>query len=375
MIIKGGNVFCEDFKFTKKDLYVSDGVITDDIEKALKDGKTIDASGKYVIPGLIDIHSHGAVGHDFCDASEEGLKEILAYERSFGVTSYCPTSMTLPYDDLEKIFETAHKLAESKSTRSNQIASIVGINMEGPFISVKKKGAQKEDYIKAPDPEAFEKLFKASGNLIKLVTLAPETEGAIDFIIKFADKVNISIGHTDSDYNKASEAFTLGANHVTHLFNAMPPFHHRNPGVIGAAMENENVFVEVICDGIHIHPSMIRNIYKMFGCDRIVLISDSMEATGMPDGEYMLGGQKVYKKKNLATLSDETLAGSVTNLFECMKNAVHFGIDLEDAVKSATVNPAKSIGEYPNIGSLNAGSKADILLLDEGLNLACVITA
>ncbi|MCR5272994.1 MAG: N-acetylglucosamine-6-phosphate deacetylase [Lachnospiraceae bacterium] len=364
MIIKNGSVFCPDGKLHDKTIYVADKIVLSesDKEKAYKDKIIIDATDKYVIPGLVDIHSHGAVGCDFCDASKENLEKILKYERSVGVTSYCPTSMTLPFEDLKKIFETTTAIR-----KTDDMAKIVGINMEGPFISEKKKGAQNAKYIKSADIEAFCELNASCGNLIKLVTLAPETNGALDFIEELKDEVNISVGHTDANFQTAAKAFSLGANHVTHLFNAMPPFHHRDTGVVGAAFDNKDVYVEVICDGIHIAPSMIRAIFKIFGSDRVVLISDSMEATGMPDGEYMLGGQKVYKKGNHATLSDNTLAGSATNLFDCMKNAVAFGIPLEDAIKSATMTPAKSIGIFPTAGAITENQSADILILNEDL--------
>ncbi|MBE5909926.1 N-acetylglucosamine-6-phosphate deacetylase [Pseudobutyrivibrio sp.] len=364
MIIKNGNVYCSDGGFKIKDLYVADGFIVDDRNLAAADGKVIDATGKYVIPSLVDVHSHGAFGHDFCDADVEGLKAILKYEKSCGITSYCPTSMTFPEDRLEKIFNTVNEVGAE-----GNLANIVGINMEGPFISYQKRGAQNPDYILAPDVEMFRRLNRICDNKIRLITMAPEVEGATDFIKELCSEVNISVGHTMANYDEATAAFKAGANHVTHLFNAMPPLNHREPGVIGAAADSENVFVELICDGIHIHPSAIRLAFKVFGSDRVVLISDSMEATGMVDGEYELGGQKVFKKGNHATLADGTLAGSATNLFDCMKKAVEFGLPLYDAVKSATTTPAKSIGMYPKIGALEVGSKADILIVSKDLEL------
>lgn len=370
MIIKNGNVFRSDGSFQIKDLMIADGIITDDYTAATKDGKVIDANRKYVIPGLVDIHSHGAVGHDFCDADSEGLKEILKYEKSCGITSYCPTSMTLSKEMLLEIFKSATEIEPS-----SELATIAGINMEGPFIADSKKGAQNGKYILNPNVEMFEELNNACGKLIKLITLAPEVEGSDKFIKSLHDKVAISVGHTNASYDEATAAFKLGANHVTHLCNAMPPFHHRDPGVYGAAADNDDVFVELICDGIHIHPSMIRSIFKLFGSDKICLISDSMEATGMPDGDYELGKQHVIKKGFHATLEDGTLAGSATNLFDCMKRAMEFGIKPEAAIKAATVTPAKSIGLFPHIGSLSVGARADVLILDEAFNLQQVIKA
>ena len=368
MIIKNGEVYNADFQFEFADLYIYDGVIVSDKKLAEEDGLVIDATDKYVLPGLVDIHSHGAVGHDFCDADVHGLEAILKYEKSCGVTNYCPTSMTYSYDILKDIFASACEVSADK-----EYADIAGINMEGPFISSEKRGAQNKNYIQSPNIDMFKKLDEICKNKIKLITIAPETESAIDFIENLKDVVNISVGHTNADYDKALEAFDKGASHVTHLCNAMPPFHHRDTGVIGAAFDRQDVFVEIICDGLHIHPSMIRSLFKLFGPDRICLISDSMEATGMPDGEYELGGQKVIKKGKSATLLDGTLAGSASNLFDCTKNAISFGIPIEDAIKSATATPAKSIGLYPSIGSLCEGSSGGILIVSKSFDLEYVL--
>jgi len=362
--IIGGKVFKGGI-FKDEPLYIKDGIITD-TDPA--DGEVVDAKKAYVIPGLVDIHSHGAVGHDFCDADVEGLKKITEYERSVGVTSYCPTSMTFDEDKLAKVFATAK--AYKKSPES---ARVVGINMEGPFIAPEKKGAQNGKYIKAPDVDMFERLNEVSGGLIKLTTIAPERPNALEFIKKLSGKAVMSIGHTTSDYDTAMKAIEAGADHVTHLCNAMPPLNHREPGVIGAAADNKNVYVELICDGIHIHYSMIRRIYEMFGADRICLISDSMEATGMPDGDYALGGQKVIKKGRHATLTDGTLAGSASNLFDCVRCAVEAGIPLEDAIKMATINPAKSIGVDDKVGSLEAGRYGDVLIVNDKLKIEKII--
>ncbi len=368
MIIKNGNVFCPDGRFHKKDLFIHNGRITEDEKAAAEDHEILDASDKYVIPGLVDIHSHGAFGCDFCDADPDKLKTILRYEKSSGITSYCPTSMTYSFDILKDIFQTINSIDNSP-----EYAHIAGINMEGPFISKAKKGAQNGAYIQSPDIDMFRKLNDLTERRIKLVTIAPEVPNALEFISELKNDVHISVGHTEADYTKALDAFNAGADHVTHLCNAMPPFHHRDPGVFGAACDSENVTVELISDGIHIHPSMIRSIFKLFGSDRIALISDSMEATGMEDGEYELGGHKVFKNGNHATLADGTLAGSATNLFDCMKQAVSFGIPLEDAVKSATATPAKSIDMYPEIGCLDINSRADTLILSKDLILEKVL--
>lgn len=381
MIIKNGLVFHENGTLRPLDLYCRHGKITwlgptgsspdgrDIPLRAYSPSETvIDAAGLYVVPGFIDIHTHGAMGHDFCDASVEGLVEISRHHYRNGITSFCPTSMTYSKEILSDIFQTVNDFPGGEDC-----AQIAGINMEGPFIANAKKGAQNPAYISEPDIQLFRSLNALCHNQIRLVTIAPEVPGSDDFIRELHDEVVISAGHSAADYKQASNAFSNGVSHVTHLFNAMPPFHHREPGLIGAAADHAGVMVEVICDGLHIHPSMIRNIYRIFGADRVILISDSMEATGMPDGDYELGGQAVRKVGNLATLADQTLAGSATNLADCFRNAVSFGIPLADALKMVTCNPAKSIGLGDSIGSIHVGARADLLLLDKDLNLVKVI--
>lgn len=362
MIIKNAFVFTES-GFVKKDIHIDGECISDTPVSS----DTIDAEGLYAIPGLIDIHFHGCVGYDFCDGTKEAIQAIAEYEAGQGITCIVPATMTLGEDELAGIFETA------ASYESKHGAELVGINMEGPYLSYAKKGAQNEAYLKTPDIEHFKRMQKLSGNLIKLVDIAPEETGAMDFIRAVKDEVVVSLAHTTADYETASLAFQNGASHVTHLYNAMPAFSHRNPGVIGAAFDTEHVMVELICDGVHIAPSVVRATFKMFGDDRIILISDSMRATGLNDGEYSLGGQKVIVSKGKATLEDGTLAGSTTNLMACMKQAVSMGIPLASAVKCASVNPAKQLGLYDKYGSLDAGKYANIVLLDQDLNIKNVI--
>ena len=368
MIIKNGLVFGEDRTFTEKDLFIENGMITDSLEN-VSDRTEMDAKGLYVIPGLVDVHSHGACGYDFSDGDADGVLKVLEYQRAHGITSYCPTSMTLPKEKLMKIFATA---VEAEERASEDAAWLAGINMEGPFLDPAKKGAHVGKYIIDPDVEFFRECNEASGGRIRLVTLAPNTPGAIDFIRKIRQETVISLGHTSAAYPICREAIQAGADHVTHLYNAMPPFAHRDPGLVGAAAEDENCMVELISDGIHIHESMVRATFQLFP-GRVVLVSDSMRAAGMADGTYELGGQQVTVAGKLATLEDGTIAGSVTNLYDGMKTAVRFGIPLEDAVAAATINAAKSIGIDDKVGSLVPGKKADILLVDKDLNLVKVI--
>lgn len=372
MIIKGGLVFSEDKTFKKRDLYIENHKIAAS-EEQVTDSEVIDAQGLYVLPGLVDIHSHGACGHDFSDADAQGLRTILRYEYAHGITSYCPTSMTLPKKRLQAIFSTAALVKAEDCIDGAPQAHIAGINMEGPFLDPAKKGAHVEEYIVPPDVALFRECNELSGGLIRLVTLAPNMPGAMEFIQELHQETTISLGHTSADYDTAHAALRAGAHHVTHLYNAMQPFAHRSPGLIGAASDDPLCMAELICDGIHIHPGAVRAAFRMFS-ERIVLISDSMRATGMPNGVYDLGGQQVHVNGNLAALADGTIAGSATNLYDCMRTAVSFGIPLEEAVAAASMNPAKSIGIFDTVGSLAPGKQADILLVDKELKLIKVLS-
>ncbi len=366
MIIKNANVFQENHSFRMEDIYIDGFKIIDHIPP----NQTIfDAEGLFAIPGLTDIHFHGCEGHDFCDGNHEAIMAIAKYQAKHGITTICPATMTLSEEKLNVICEAA------ESYENRQGAILCGINMEGPFISPAKKGAQCADFIHKPDASMYRRLQLASGNLIKLVTVAPEMEGAMEFISEVKGEVTVSIAHTTADYDLSRNALSKGASHVTHLYNAMPPFHHREPGIIGAAFDTPNCEVELICDGIHVHPSVVRATFQMFGANRIIMISDSMMATGMPDGDYSLGGQSVRVSAGRATLGwSDVLAGSTTNLMDCMRNAVlNIGIPLEIAVQCAAVNPAKSIGVYDHYGSITPGKVANIVLLDKYLDIKAVI--
>ncbi|NLZ81318.1 MAG: N-acetylglucosamine-6-phosphate deacetylase [Clostridiales bacterium] len=364
MIIKNANVFSENGSFVKKDIYIDEDRITQDVTSSTE---TLDGEGLYAIPGLIDLHFHGCVGYDFCDGTHEDIQAIANYQASNGITSIAPATMTLNEEELSKIFSAAG------TYKSDSGAALVGIHMEGPYLSVAKKGAQDGKYIIQPNVEHFHKMNKLSGGLIKLVSLAPEEEGSIEFIDAVKEEVIISLAHTTADYDTATKALEHGASHVTHLYNAMPPFNHREPSVVGAAFDKKNCYVELICDGVHIHPSVIRASFQLFGDDRVVLVSDSMMATGMEDGNYSLGGQAVSVTGNRATLIDGTIAGSATNLMKCMQTAISYGIPLESTIKAASVNPAKQLGIYKEYGSITPGKYANIVLLDKDFSLKQVI--
>ena len=364
MLIKNAEVYTQEHRFVKENVEIKNGRFSAISGEVSKDTEVVEAEGLYMVPGLVDIHFHGCMGADMCDGTVEALDVISAYEASVGVTSMCPATMTIPKDELLAVM----KNAGAYSYRGG--AKLAGINMEGPFISASKKGAQAAENIIPCDYEYFRQLQDAAGGLIRLVDIAPEEPGAMEFIDRTKSEVVISIAHTVSDYDTACEAIRHGASHATHLYNAMPPLNHRNPGVIGAVRDSEACHVELICDGVHVHPSVIRATFAMFGAERVILISDSMRATGLEDGEYTLGGQPVVVKGNLATLHDGTIAGSATNLMDCMRFVVkNAGIPLEDAVMCATENPAREIGIFDQTGSIQAGKKADFVLLDKELNI------
>lgn len=376
MIIKNGNIFTEEGTFSKSDIIIRESKIESiDANTAQADDNILDAQDCYVVPGLVDIHFHGCNGHDFCEATEESFQKIAHYELTHGITSICPATMTLSKDELTGICQNAASFAEAQKKDADRTkgSALTGIHLEGPYFSYEKRGAQNPEFLRNPDVSEVEHLIDASGGLVKILSIAPELPGSIEAIKALKDKIVISLAHTAADYDTASEAFQAGASHVTHLFNAMNPFTHRAPGVVGAAFDAPDCDVELICDGIHIHPSMVRSVFQLFSDRHVILISDSMMATGMPDGDYTLGGQAVKVTGNLATLESGTIAGSATNLFDCMRTAVSMGISLESALKAATINPARSIGIDSYAGSIAVGKDADILILNKDLSIRTIL--
>jgi len=382
-----GNILISGERITKvfaanEDVKLGDGSDTNTIDDS--DSHIIDASGLYAFPGLVDMHLHGAVNEDFCDSEVNGIIAIARYELENGVMAICPTTMTIAPDRLKKAVK---KIETAMNSDSSDTARIVGINMEGPFISAQRAGAQAGEHIAFPDKNYLESIREACNYNIKVVNVAPELPGAMELIDAIMLRENtedsegqiiVSVAHTDSDYDTAKRAFEHGANHVTHLFNAMPGISHRMPGPIIAAKE-AGADVELIADGVHVHPAMVRFVFDYFGQDKVILISDSMEATGLGNGSYSLGGQPVDVCDGTAVLADSDttepiIAGSVTNLYECMKKCVRdMDVCPESAIRAASYNPAKALGIEKDYGSLDAGCYADIILADKELNIVKLI--
>ena len=382
-----GTIYGPDFQFHPGRLVMENGLIRE-VMLADETVRTIFHEGgsgtseaqmhaPYIIPGLIDIHFHGCMDKDVCDGTLEAIHTIARYEASRGITAICPATLTLPAEELKQILSQAADFArwQKQSGGGEPLSELIGINMEGPFISHEKKGAQNGKYIIPCDADLCRDFLRVSGGLVKIIGLAPEANPDFEeYIAAVKDKVRISLAHTNADYDTAMRAIRAGASHAVHLFNAMPEMTHRAPGTVGAAADSEGVTAELICDGNHVHPCVVRSAFRMFGDERIVLISDSLRAAGMGDGEIMLGGQKVVISGTRATLKEGgNLAGSVSDLMGCLEHVVNeMHIPAEQAVRCATWNPAKVIGALESYGSLQPGKKADVLLLDGALRLCQV---
>lgn len=321
-------------------------------------GPAEDLDGALVIPGLVDIHVHGCAGADFSDGDYAGLVRMARHLARRGVTSFAPASMTLPYDALDKAFHAAARLRREGLADG---ARLMGIQMEGPFLSREKRGSQNPAYLRLPDWDRFLRLYDAAEGLLRIVDVAPELPGAVEFTRRASEKCRVSVAHTAAGYDQAAAVFDAGATHLTHLFNAMSGIHHRHPGPIGAASERENVTAELICDGIHVHPSAVRMAFRLFP-GRICLISDALRCCGMADGSYSLGGQEILLSGGVARLTGGAIAGSAADLYQCMRRAVSFGIPREQAVWAATALPARVIGRESKTGAIADGRAADFVI-------------
>lgn len=362
----------EDFRLVQGDIEIEDGKILrvgKDMPRKEED-LAVDCAGSYtVVPGFVDVHIHGCAGADTCDATREALEAMAAFLLAHGVTSFCPTTMTTSRETIQAALLAAKDMMDHPMEGG---ARVVGVNMEGPFIAKERKGAQKEEDILPPDFPLFHQFYEESGGIVRLVDVAPEQPGGLEFVEKASQLCTVSIAHTTADYDQAKAAFDKGVTHATHLFNAMSGLHHRKPGVVGAVFDDSRVRGELICDGFHIHPAVLRAAFRLLG-DRALIVSDSMRANGMPEGEaFDLGGQMVTVHQGKALLPDGTIAGSVTNLHQEIKNLVSFGVPFEQAVKAATLLPARAIGLDGEIGSIAPGKRADLVVLDENLDIAAV---
>lgn len=330
-----------------------------------KGASIIDAAGGYVAPGLVDIHIHGYLGEDTCDAKPDGIRKMAYGVAKNGVTAFLPTTMTVSKAEIVAALDAVRSLL--LESRSWDGAEIIGVHAEGPFINPSKKGAQAEENILAPDAD----FIIENSDVIRSVTLAPEMDAGHECIKRLREKTDVlvSMGHTDASFDEAMSAVRDGANHATHLFNAMSALAHRNPGVVGAALASDNVSVEVIADTFHINPGLYSIIHKVKG-DKMILITDCTRAGGMPDGTYDLGGQPIFLKGIECRLADGTIAGSVLRLNSAVKNVLdHTGLPVHEVFKMASLNPARAIHCDGRIGSLESGKDADIIITDENINV------
>ena len=356
-------------KVINANVYVEGEYICEISQRLPDNEQVIDAKGRYVSPGFIESHSHGRNGSDFMYPSFEDLNTITSNFIKSGVTGILATTMTMSKEDtytaIKNIAENIDKVSGSK---------ILGIHMEGPFFNLKYKGAQPEEYMIDPTITNYKSLIGEFGYLIKKISLAPELKNAdklIEYLVN--EGVVVSLGHTDATYQQAINGIKAGATSGTHTFNAMTPLTHRNPGVVGAIMESDEVYAELILDGIHVSYPAAKVLLKAKGLDKVVLITDSMEASGLDDGEYKIGNQAVYVKDNSARLESGTLAGSVLAMNTAVKNAYqNLGLTIYEAVKLASYNPAKNLNLI-DLGELAINKKADIIMFDEEINIDFVM--
>lgn len=367
MLFKNGRVFTGE-KFEKVSVRVEDGKITqiapDLFEKA--EEEIVDLGDDLLIPGFIDLHTHGCIGYDFSTATKEEIDKMCEFYLSKGITSVAGTTMTMGYEDYKKAAAVIGDYMDSVENHN-----LIGINMEGPFLSVEKKGAHDPQYIIDASQEKMDELNDLAHRHFLIVDIAPERPGAIDFIKKNSKDYVISVAHTTADYKKAMEAFEAGATEVTHLFNAMNGLGHRDPGVPGAAFA-AGANVEMICDGIHIHPTVMRMVHRMFK-EHLLVISDSMSAAGLQDGEYVLGGLPVFVKEGKATLENGTIAGSTTNLLVELGVWMDVcGLSMEEILPCMTINQARAVRMADQIGSIEVGKAADLVVISEKRDIRAV---
>ncbi len=369
-IIKNAKIFDGEKIIDAMNIYISESKIQKLIEGRLDiqpvDVEVIDAENKFVTPGFIDIHMHGAGGYDVMDGTEESIEQISLLAAKHGTTSYLPSTVTMSEKAIYKSIKTIEVCM-----KNGKGLNILGVHLEGPFINKVKKGAQNEKYIQTPSVEAYNRMVGNHPKIIKRVTLAPEIDQAMVLIQFLKEKgVCVSAGHTCATLEEFYLSVDSGVSLCTHLFNGMKPLHHRNPGVVGGALIHEDVFVELIPDLFHLHQDIIRLIVNAKGEDRCILITDALSAACLKEGIYTLGDQKVFVNENGARLKNGSLAGSAIMMDEAVKNMVHkVGIDVKKVLKMATVNPAKVLRIDNDLGRIKEGYDADINILDKNLNI------
>ena len=364
MLFQGGLAYIEE-KFQRRDVRICEDKITEIAEhlKAAEGETVVNIEGKWLLPGFFDIHTHGRDGADFSDAPAEELIRIRRSYAACGVTSVLATTMTMEKEYSRQMMGRIRTAIEAKA----EGAHIWGINMEGPFLGPDRKGCHDSQYLLNPDIAFFEELDACAGGHITLVDLDPNLDGALEFIRHYRGKKKLSLAHTSATFARANEAVDAGADHVTHLYNAMNGLHHREPGVIGM-VHHRDVWAEFICDGVHVHPAVVQFTFAA-DADKICVISDSLSAAGLADGIYSLGGLDVHVHGDRATLADGTLACSVSNVFEECKNVISYGIPAEKAIAAATSHPAKAMGLENKIGFINPGLLADLLIVTPQMEL------
>ena len=366
------NVYVEGVGIVKKTIKVEDGKIAKICDCTDKEGFIKLPDNLIVVPGFIDEHIHGSATADNMDATLDAARTISKTIASEGVSSFLMTTMTEPEDHIEKAMVNAKNFIENPEYVG---AKAIGLHLEGPFISVKHKGAQPEESIRKPNVEIFKHYQALSGNNIKEITFAYEEDGkALANYLRDTGVVG-SIGHTDATCDQTLEAIKEGVSCATHTYNAMKPLHHREAGTVGACLLSNDIYCELICDLIHVSPNAIRLLYKCKGKEKIVLITDAMRAKHMPDGEYSLGGQPVFVKDGAARLENGTLAGSILCMNVALKNMQSVvGTTLEETIDFATANPAKNLHIFDKKGSIKEGKDADFAVIDKDFNVYMTVS-
>jgi N-acetylglucosamine-6-phosphate deacetylase len=364
------------FQVRRGTLVIEEGIITyagDDANAPRGIEPVLDVKGAYVTPGLIDIHVHGGGGGDAMDGTVAALEQMARTFARYGTTAFLPATVTAAHQDLLKAVD-AVKEAAAKGTGG---AEVMGVHLEGPYISDSRKGAQNPAHIRPPSMRELEEIWQKSGPLLKLVTLAPESEGALQVIRQLRSwGVTVAIGHSDASYDQVMTAHLWGANHICHTFNGMRGLHHREPGVVGAALTCDGFSTELICDGIHVHPVAMKLLLRAKGPDKIVLVTDTVRAMGLPEGRYQLGGLDINVSQGAARLTTGELAGSTLSMAMAVKNATQMlGVSLPQAIQMASYNPAHTVGMGHRKGSLTVGKDGDLAIFDQDLNALATIVA